>query len=353
MNIKSYLFWGNKLMKKISIKMQLKLWFMVLAASMIALQFSCKDNGVEPVLPSDTTWTFLGLKGETINSMAIDPTDPDIIYVSGFRKLLKTTDGGNTWDSLYPTGFFSMAIDPRNPETVYGGLGGISKSTDGGHTWKSSSEGIIDPGFQSVRVLEIDPENSNILYTGTTGLSGGAFYKSVDAGSSWTVKNTNSILSMAIDPTNSSIIYIGGDGVFKSTDAGENWTIMGRPSVYIPAIVVDPKNSTKIIAGCGWKDGSLFKSENGGESWETFAEGIPDISNVMRLASRQSNSDLYAVVINTEGGGIYRRQNSDTQWQKIGIDSVEVLDYYNDVKIDPNERYLYFGSSGVFRLKIN
>ncbi|MGK9370173.1 WD40/YVTN/BNR-like repeat-containing protein, partial [Melioribacter sp. Ez-97] len=318
------------------------------------LQFSCKNNGIEPVLPTDTTWIYLGLKGESISSMAIDPTNPDVIYVSGTSKLLKTTNGGNTWDSLYQAVFYSMVIDPRNSQTIYGGLVKIIKSTDGGHSWNNCSEGIMYDGFSSVKFLEIDPNNSNILYAGTAALSGGAFYKSVDAGSSWKVKLNSSVLSMAVDPKNSSIIYVGGDGVYKSIDTGENWTFVGRPSGYVAAIVIDPKNSERVIVGCGWKDGSLFKSENGGESWEAFAEGIPDRSNVMKLVSLKSKGDLYAVVVNTEGGGVYRRRYSDSQWQKIGIDSVQIDDYYNDLIIDPDERYLYLGSAGgVYRLKLN
>ena len=336
-------------------KIKKQIWLTILVVAML-IQFSCEENGVEPILPTDTTWTFLGLKGETINSMAIDPTTPEIIYVSGFRKLLKTTDGGNTWDSLYQTGFLSMAIDPKNPETIYGGTYGVIKSTDGGHTWKSSSEGIIFDGFSMVHVLGIDPNRTNILYAGTR-----SFYKSVDAGSSWTaldyrVGGGGGITSMTIDPTNNNILYVGTVGIYKSTDAGENWTFAeDGPSSFVWGLVVDVNNPQKIIAGCTRFDGVIQKSENGGESWENFAEGIPEGSNVMRLTSRKSNGDLYALLSTLEGGGIYRRRYSDTQWQKKGIDSVEVVnEFHNDLKIDSNERYLYFASNGgVFRLKLN
>jgi len=74
----------------------------------------------------------------------------------------------------------------------------------------------------------------------------------------------------------------------------------------------------------------------------------------MRLALRESNGDLYALTINSKGGGIYRRRYIDAQWQKMGIDSVGVDESKNELKIDSDERYLYFASSGgVFRLKLN
>ena len=127
--------------------------------------------------------------------IAIDPTNPDIIYVSPGHVpefgLHKSTDGGKTWMN-YQQGYEGMAtingivIDPNNPQRfwIYGGAGrGVTRSENGGITAVKSDTGIyIDHHGYSVCAFAYDPKR-NILYAGD--FSAGGIYRSFNGGRSW------------------------------------------------------------------------------------------------------------------------------------------------------------------------
>src|ERR1700690_2205276 len=87
------------------------------------------------------------------------------------------------------------AVNESGRLTVFVGAasGGVWKSVNGGTTFKP----VFDrQSVQSIGAVAIDPSNSKIVWAGT--------------GEAWT-RNSVSI----------------GDGIYKSTDGGENWTNMG------------------------------------------------------------------------------------------------------------------------------
>ena len=96
----------------------------VLAISLIYPATSIAGEGV---------WRHLGLEGKNINTIAIDPKNPDIIYAGGEDGVFKSTDRGTSWegrndglDRLPPQaggGLLArpekILIDPINPQTLY------------------------------------------------------------------------------------------------------------------------------------------------------------------------------------------------------------------------------------------
>ncbi len=128
-------------------------------------QSSSIGDGVWGTTDGGKTWNHLGLeKVQSINRIAIDPTNPKVVFVASpghlfgpnpDRGLYRTTDGGKTWKNLKyideNTGFNDVAIDPSNPKLVYassferrrngwgynggGPNGGLWKSTNGGDSW--------------------------------------------------------------------------------------------------------------------------------------------------------------------------------------------------------------------------
>src|SRR5215475_9875980 len=203
-------------------------------------------NGVYKSTDAGKTWTHIGLDNtEHIGKVAVDPRDPNVVFVAAIghlyeanpdRGLYRSQDGGRTWNKVLfknnDTGAVDVVIDPSNSQVVYATLwntrrppwytyqpsngpgGGIFKSTDGGNTWNQLTTGLPTACIDRNGVA-VAPSNPRRLYavvddflpegapaTATCppvppGRGGGAaqatpatpqggFYRSDDAGATWT-----------------------------------------------------------------------------------------------------------------------------------------------------------------------
>ncbi|MCP4710503.1 MAG: hypothetical protein GY869_17915, partial [Planctomycetes bacterium] len=177
------------------------------------------------------------------------------------------------------------------------------------------------------------------------------------------------LISVAIQPDNSDIMYVAGDieGVFKTTDGGQTWTIMnnGRRAGDLPGgvygiqeLVIDP-NDYQTIYACTWA--GLFKSTNGALDWslvfppEIEDEGIP----VSYLAVDPVNSQIIYWGIgnadpNEDGTGqLYRSIDGGQSWNLLttGMSGETVI---HSILIDPtspaaNRRIFVSTNNGVYR----
>src|SRR5581483_3751488 len=140
--------------------------------------------------------------------------------------------GSGTWTPIGPPAAYLQAIafDPATPNTMYAGTrgGGVFKKTDGGSPWISINRRILGPTDSTtpdgrwIYSIAVDPTNTQIVYAG----GGGCFYRSLNGGQSWTLlSSTVGAQSIAIDPNNSATLYVGnGGGLYKSTNSGSSWT---------------------------------------------------------------------------------------------------------------------------------
>lgn len=181
-----------------------------------------------------------------VNGLAIDPANSKIIYIAtAGGGVWKTVNGGVSWTPLsedWPAmATASVAIDPTNPETVYVGTGdivygttpyGLMKTTDGGATW--TLEGSSTFGTNTVTRILIDPANHNTILVSTGYNSNGGVFRSTDGGSHWTqVLGASSNLYIyedleASDVGGKVVMYAAGcwnnDHLLQSTDEGQSWT---------------------------------------------------------------------------------------------------------------------------------
>jgi len=263
---------------------------------------------------------------------------------------------------------------PTNNRIIYAGTagGGVWKSTNGGASFKS----IFDDYIQSIGVVKVDPHDpDNTIWVGTgetwtrNSVSiGDGVYKSMDGGSNWKkmpLKGSERVSNIIIHPENKDVVYVGelgalwGDsedrGVFKSTDGGQTW----EKIFYIDQktgcadLVVDPNNPDILYASMwefrrtGWSFNSggtksgLFKSTDGGKTWNKIHNGYPSGKlGRIAIAVAPSDSKILYSVIETEQeatNGLYKSEDAGASWKKLNGDFGLVVRpfYFSRIVVDP------------------
>lgn len=313
-------------------------------------------------------WQNLGLAGQTITAIATHPKKPHVIFAGSsmdfsagiMGKLFYSRDCGKTWVTLLEGGSYTdIKFDPLNPDIIYAAPHSLIKSTDGGMNWFDISNGIKIDRETQIATIVIDPKNRNILFVGTGGFFGGRLYKSTNGGKSWQnlAGDTliDGVISLAINPENTGIIYAGtswSGSVYKSVDGGEIWNKTGLADTgyLIHDIEIYPKNPHRIIVG--WR--GISQSFDAGDTWGPFNEGLPDSAQGMKLCIDPVSLDYYCVVNKGDSGGIYRREENDSQWQKFGIEGLQMGSYYTDLKTTSDGTTLYFGpqEGGLYKIRL-
>ena len=248
----------------------------VLAGTLGGGVFESRDGGAR--------WSHLGLGDRTVRALELAPDDTRTIYAGTDSGFFVSRDGGLTWESrssgLAPLPISDIAVDPSDPSRIYAALyqfgssspsGGLFRSPDAGDSWAPTGLG------GAIRSVIIDPRSPNVLYAILTGRFYGTVLRSLDAGGTWRELDvsTGSELALAMDPNDSNVLYTGvwdqstGTGlarVFRSTDAGATWTPAGAALSHgdFHAILVDPLDRATIYAAT---DAGIFVSRDAGETW--------------------------------------------------------------------------------------
>ena len=245
------------------------------------------------------SWTALSAGPISVIDLAIDPKTPTVVYAAvNFVGVFKTSDGGDTWMLLpsSPTIVFHVTIEPGSPSKLYAYGGPPVTSTDGGTTWNFIKLPCSGSGFHTacpaIVTVSVDPTIPSTVYLGTaydgaTGEAADGVFKSINGGQEWHGSGLAevTVTSVAVDPTNSSIVYAGmgnGTGVYKSTDGGEHWNPANHGLIhtviyFFSALVIDPSSPSTLYAASFTNDpeiGGVFKSTNAGETWVPFNTGL-------------------------------------------------------------------------------
>ena len=275
----------------------------------------------------------------------------------------KTTDAGENWEIIWEGDMPSslaryLWIDPRDTNVLYistgifdrgavgdnesidepfGGLG-ILKTTDGGQTWEIFDQ---DNGLRHLYIgsLFMHPENPDILLAaaghlhepdtlpylenlGNEGKPGPmGIYRTIDGGENWiqTLASFEVFCSVEMCPSNPNIVYASSDNsIYRSENAGVTWTLIASPwgppgiSVGFPIdMQCDPNNVNRIFVNN--YGGGNFLSEDGGQTWINASQGytgaqIFDISIVPTSPER-----IYVASF----GGLWRSDNGGVNWQGL------------------------------------
>jgi photosystem II stability/assembly factor-like uncharacterized protein len=264
-------------------------------------RFEARDAGLGdywtelgPVQLPDGSYTSEGSPGMgRLNCITFHPDNPDHIWVGAATGgLWKTTDAGATWstqtDYLPNLGVSSFIIHPANPAVMYMATGdcdgwdiysiGVLKSTDGGNTWNPTG---LNPDVSSkwrLNKLMMHPSDPDtILAAVTEGL-----YKSTDGGATWNLKEPGYFRDIEVDPSSPSTWYatVEKTGIYKSTDSGETWTELttGLPAAGFYRIAITICRAQPHILYAIYASDTrygllgLYRSDDGGASWTLRAD---------------------------------------------------------------------------------
>ncbi|MCP4655197.1 MAG: glycosyl hydrolase [bacterium] len=297
---------------------------------------------------------------------ASEPTagrfDPSLFQAMEWRNIGPFRGGRST----------AVAGVPDEPFTYYfGGTGGgLWRTTDGGLNWENISDGHFETG--SVGAIAVAPSDANVIYVGmgeapvrgvmTT--HGDGVYRTTDGGRSWQhlgLDETRHISRVRVHPDDPDTVWVAAQGhlwgpnpergIYKSTDGGHSW----RQVLWIDAttgasdLSLDATNPRILYAALWqhrrwpWKIESggpgsgLWKSTDGGESWEKLTEGLPELMGKVRVAVSPADPQRVWAMVEAEEGGLYRSEDGGQSWRLRNDE--QVLRgrpwYYTHVFADP------------------
>ena len=345
--------------------------------------------------------------------IVFDESNPTTLWIGNDGGVWKSTNSGQTWQNrntnLATLQFTGIAVDPKNPQIIQGGMQDNNKAftTNGGATvaWTAVDRGdggvaFIDPfdskiwygtrfnktfqrndqgaGFtgdwpfltegidQQDRSLfyiplAMDPSTEGVVYLGTYRL-----YRSTNRGDSWTAISDDlslgqgHVAAIAVAPSDASTIYVGSsDGlVHVTSNTGGTWTNVTKsplPNRYVSRIIVsasDPQTAYAVYNGFDThtpnSPGHVFKTTDGGQSWQNISGNLPDVPAITLAIPPSQPGTLY---LGTDTG-VFRSTNDGADWEPFnnGLPFVAVV----DLILTPDERFIFAGTHGrsVFRMAL-
>ncbi len=203
-----------------------------------------------------------------------------------------------------------VQVDPNNENIIYVGTpsGGLWRSTNGGTSWASLTDDLPVIGVSGIA---IHPANSDVIYIATGDGYASDNYsigvlKSTDGGQSWNttgltfeITQSRTIAQLIIDPENpETLIAAANNGIFKTIDGGVNWS--QRATGNRKALVFKPGDSQVVYAA----GTNIIRSTNNGETWTTISQGVPNNAGRIALAVTPANPDfVYALACNNSDFG--------------------------------------------------
>ena len=282
-----------------------------------------------------------------------------------------------------------VAVYEKNPALYYVGTahGGVWKTTSNGALWTPL---LQHEGLMSIGDVTMSQTNPDLVWVGTgesnnrqsTGWGEGV-YKTTDGGATFThmgLRDTRHINRIIIDPANNDIVYVaatgplwgpgGGRGIYKTTDGGRNWRLVlkGDDDTGANDLAISPSDPRVLYASMyqrrrtnccmngGGPGSGIFKSTDGGETWNRLAGGLPtgSLGRIGLDVFRANASILYAsieapaaVPLDSGKTGLWRSDDAGSTWRKTNSTNPRPM-YFSQVRIDPtNADIVYMGGVGM------
>jgi photosystem II stability/assembly factor-like uncharacterized protein len=295
-----------------------------------------------------------------VSKMDFDPQNHETVFVGGYNGgLYKSEDSGGSWKNILSKILvYDFAVSPTDSKTIYvAGLyadhGKVLKTTDGGATWQ---EIYNDAGSQNaVRTIAVNPASPNQILIGT---DSGNIIKSADSGLSWQLaKNFDDRINRIVWRNGGAYSLLKTKGLFKTTDFGVTYqnlspgtdkffgssltdNITGLADVF-NQFYVDPLSNNLIYVTTSR---GLYKTTDEGHTWNRILLPVDaGNSNTRAIAVAQSSSNL---VFTSVGATIYKSTDGGQSFQ---TQSINTNGYVNYILIDPQLPQIVYGGAYVLQ----
>jgi photosystem II stability/assembly factor-like uncharacterized protein len=281
-------------------------------------------------------------------SLGVAPGDTGIVYATDSGRVMRTTDGGKTWNEAYSnrtpdgnwttngidvTTCYGVHFDPfdaRHMFIDYTDIGLWASDTAGASWYSATRAGVPHQWENTTYWMEFDPEVRGRMWAVMSG--------------------THDLPRPKMWRRASSDSYTGG--VVRSDDGGRSWRVLnnGMPQTAATHILRDPAGAL-YVTGFGR---GVFKSTDGGEHWSLKNAGIAGDQPFAWRTVRDSKGALYLIVArrsddgtsgNAGDGALYRSTDGAEHWSRVPLPAG--LNGPNGLAIDPqNPARLYLAAWG-------
>ena len=317
-----------------------------LIATALAQRPSMQNGGLSVL--DRLEWRSIGpaAMGGRISGIEGVPGDPRLLYAAtGSGGLFKTVNGGVTWQAIFERpetiSIGDIALDPKHPDTLWVGTGeanvrnsvsiggGMYYTNNGGKTWEHRG---LDQTMTISRVA-LDPRDSSRVFVAAVGHPFGpnperGVFFSPDSGHTWQkvlyTDTQTGASDLDIDPSNPDIVFAG------------MWQFDRKPWRY----------------DSGGTTGGLYKSSDGGKSWKQITRGLPTLMGRIGVKVAPGNPRVVYVVAESKEGSLFRSQDGGETFEVVNKDRGLTTRgyYYCDLRVDPqdeNRVYVLEGSLEV------
>ena len=346
--------------------------------------------------------------GRTSQDVGVAPTDPNRVYGSDLMRMLRSTDGGTTWESVYSRrlpegGYVSTGLDVTTCYGVhfdpfdkmrmfitYTDIG-LMRSEDGGKSWLISTVGVPRAWRNTTYWMVFDPEVKGRVWgvmsfvhdlprpkmwrTRSVSTYNGGICRSDDGARNWTCNSDwipatapTHILLDPSSPASARVLYVAafGKGVYKSTDGGDHWVLknngISQEEPLAWRLVRDAQGVLYLIVARRTEDGSfdnpgdgaLYRSTDGAEHWTRISlpRGVNG-PNGLAVDTRDPHRLYLAAWGRSEpdgakDGGIFLSADGGATWRNVLAKDQHVYDVTLDPR-HPNVAYAAGFESSAWR----
>jgi photosystem II stability/assembly factor-like uncharacterized protein len=310
--------------------------------------FKTTDGGV--------TWKEAKeLRGESIHSMTQSEKDPNVLIVGTLTGVWISRNSGDDWEKIdsttAPVNVDSLAVDPRNSNTIYAGTWWRAyKSTDAGKNWRLIKDGMIDDS--DVFAVDVDPRNAeHIIASACSGI-----YESFNAGERWAKlpgipSDSRRTYAIVQHPSIAGTVYAAtNQGFWMSTNGGKSWILTTSRDLMVTSVAVSAEAPNRVYIGTSSL--GVMVSDDGGKNWRQSNTNFSSRLTYEITPDVERADRVYAITQNVGSGGgffFYSDDRGQTWQQAKNLDVNRVSPYtILQDRTDPN--VIYIGTNvGVFR----